>query len=231
MYVIAPDLRGRGLSDKPAHGYGAPFHAADLVTLMDALGVQSADVVGHSLGSFVAMYMAVVHAPYVRKVVLIDAGGQIPADTAQAIGASVARLGTVYPSLEDYLGQMRQLPMITEWTPFWEEIYRYDALVREDGTVVSRVPKAVVDEENAGNLLTRLDVLSSLIRKPTLMLRATVGLLGPDRGFLLPADEAERMRGLIPESRVIEIAGTNHYTIVTAPEFSAAVVKFLAETH
>jgi pimeloyl-ACP methyl ester carboxylesterase len=227
FYVIAPDLRGRGLSDKPAHGYGVPFHAADLASLLDALGIREADVVGHSLGSFIAMLMAVVQTTYVRKLVLVDAGGVVPADTAQAIGASVARLGTVFPSLDAYLSQMRQLPMIPEWTPFWEDYFRYDALEREDGTVVSRVPKAAIDEENLTNYLIRIDVLPSLIRKPTLIMRATVGLLGPDRGLLLPREEAERMLGLIPGSRLVEVAGTNHYTIGTVPEFAMSVREFL----
>src|SRR5215467_3242218 len=40
-YAIAPDLRGRGLSDKPRYGYGIPVHAADLLTLCDALGLET----------------------------------------------------------------------------------------------------------------------------------------------------------------------------------------------
>jgi pimeloyl-ACP methyl ester carboxylesterase len=226
-YVIAPDLRGRGLSDKPAHGYGIAFHAADLAGLLDALGIGDADVVGHSLGAAIAMYMAVVYPARVRTLVLVDAGGKIPEDTAQAIGASVSRLGTVYPSLDAFLGLMRQLPMITEWTPLWEDYFRYDALVREDGTVVSRVPRAAIEEENLALALTRTEALPGLVRKSTLLLRATVGLLGPDRGFILPRDEAERVRDLIPGCQLIELAGTNHYTIVTVPEFASAVVTFL----
>jgi pimeloyl-ACP methyl ester carboxylesterase len=227
-YVIAPDLRGRGLSDKPAHGYGVPFHAADLIGLLDALSLHAANIVGHSLGAFIAMYLAAVHPAYVRKVVLVDAGGKVPDETAQAIGASVARLGTPSPSLDAYLGQMRQLPMIPEWTPFWEDYFRYDALVRADGSVVSRVPKAAIDEENLTNFLTRIDVLPSLVKQPTLIVRATVGLLGPDRGLLLPREEAERMLGLIPGSRLVELPGTNHYTIVSVPEFAVSVREFLA---
>src|SRR6185312_11155918 len=39
-YVIAPDLRGRGWSGKPPHGYGIPYHVNDLLALTDALGLQ-----------------------------------------------------------------------------------------------------------------------------------------------------------------------------------------------
>lgn len=227
FHVIAPDLRGRGLSDKPAQGYGIPFHAVDLVRLLDALNIREADIVGHSLGALVAMYLGAVYPARVRKLVLVDAGGKIPEDTAQAIGASVARLGAIYPSLDAYLGMMRQLPMLTEWTTLWEEYFRYDAQVREDGTVVSRVPRTAIEEETLAMALTRTEMLPELVRKPTLLVRATVGLLGPDRGFILPRAEAERVRDLIAGCQLVEIEGTNHYTVVTVPEFARAVGGFL----
>src|SRR5690242_14894369 len=107
-YVIAPDLRGRGRSSKPAQGYGIAFHAADLVAFCDALKLDTADIVGHSLGAVIGMYMAAVYPQRVGRLVMIDAGGNIPEDTAQGIAASVSRLGTVYPSLDAYLGLMSQ---------------------------------------------------------------------------------------------------------------------------
>jgi pimeloyl-ACP methyl ester carboxylesterase len=226
-YVIAPDLRGRGLSAKPPHGYGAVFHANDLLSLCDALNLPTVNVVGHSLGSFIAMYLAALYPSRIGKIVLVDAGGKVPADTAQAIAASVSRLGTVYPSLDAYLAVMSQLPMF-EWSPFWEQYFRYDAVEHEDGTVTSRVPKAAIDEENAANFALRLDVLPEYIRKPTLILRAALGTLGPDRGIVLPVEEAERMRGLIPGSRVVVVPDTNHYTIILSPVFQQAVTAFLA---
>jgi pimeloyl-ACP methyl ester carboxylesterase len=226
-YVIAPDLRGRGLSGKPPQGYGVAFHAADLLALLDALNIRDADIVGHSLGAVIAMYLGAVHSARVRRLVMVDAGGKIPEDTAQAISASVSRLGSVYPSLDAYLGLMRQLPMITEWTPLWESYFRYDAEIRRDGSVVSRVPKTAIDEESLALALTRSEALPDLIHKPTLLIRATVGLLGPDRGFILPRDEAERVRDIIAGCQLVEIADTNHYTVITVPAFADAVSAFL----
>ena len=56
--VIAPDLRGHGNSDRPESGYRIDDMAGDIVELMDALGIPSAIVVGHSMGSFVAQAIA-----------------------------------------------------------------------------------------------------------------------------------------------------------------------------
>src|SRR5262245_16827340 len=66
-FVIAPDLRGRGLSGKPPQGYGVAIHAADLLALLDALNIRQADIVGHSLGAVIAMYLGAVHPSRVSK--------------------------------------------------------------------------------------------------------------------------------------------------------------------
>jgi pimeloyl-ACP methyl ester carboxylesterase len=227
-FVIAPDLRGRGLSGKPAQGYGVAFHAADLLGLLDSLSVREADVVGHSLGAAIGMYLAAVYPARVRRLVMVDAGGKIPEDTAQAISASVSRLGMTYPSLDAFLALMRQLPMITEWTPLWEEYFRYDVETHADGSVASRVPKAAIEEESLALALTRTEALPDLVHKPTLVVRATVGLLGPDRGFILPREEAERVRDVIAGCQLVEIADTNHYTVVTVPAFADTVGTFLS---
>lgn len=227
LFVIAPDLRGRGLSSKPAHGYSIVIHAADLVALCDAIGRPTVDVVGHSLGAVIGMYMAAVYPAHVRRLVMVDAGGKIPEDTAQAISASVSRLGMVYPSLDAYLGLMRQLPML-QWNEEWEEYFRYDANVQQDGTVVSRVPKTAIEEESLALALARSEALPDLVRAPTLLVRATVGLLGPDRGFILPRDEAERLQSIIPDCRLIEVEGTNHYTVVQAQEFLQETTRYLS---
>ena len=71
-------------------------------------------------------------------------------------------------------------------------------------------------------------MLPEYIRKPTLILRAALGMLGPDRGFILPADEAERMQTLIPNCQLVVVPETNHYTIILSPVFQQAVTTFLA---
>lgn len=227
LYAVAPDLRGRGLSDKPRYGYGIPVHAADLLTLCDALGLESCAVAGHSLGALIGLFLAAFSPQRVSKLVLLDAGGKVPDDTLQAIAVSLSRLGRVYPSLDDYLATMRQNP-VHEWNSFWEAYYRYDADVHPDGTVASRVPRSAIDQENAATFSTRTEALSAFVRAPTLIVRATVGTLAPDRGFILPADEAERLQAAIPGSQLVAIPGANHYTLADSPAATEAVAAFLS---
>jgi len=226
FFVIAPDLRGRGHSSKPDHGYGIPLHADDLLSLCDAFGVPSVHVVGHSLGAQIGLYLAAVHSERVDRLVLLDAGGILPADAAQAIAASLTRLDTMYPSLDAYLNAMEGLP-IHPWQEFWEQYYRYDAHVREDGMVTSRVPRRAIDEEIRAMGTLRLEALSAFVRAPTLIVRATVGMLGPERGLILPPQEAERMVTTIAGSRVVALPGTNHYTILCDRNLGPEILAFL----
>src|SRR5271166_6170131 len=48
--LIAPDLRGFGDSDKPEGPWGPGDHAADMLALLDALGIANIGVVGHDVG-------------------------------------------------------------------------------------------------------------------------------------------------------------------------------------
>ena len=76
--VYALDMRGHGKTDKPATGYQIRDLAADVVAFMDAKGIATATVIGHSLGSFVAQHVAVAAPTRVSHLVLIGAG-TIPA--------------------------------------------------------------------------------------------------------------------------------------------------------
>lgn len=71
--VIVPDLRGMGLSARADGGFEKANEAADVIGVMDALGVNQADVVAHDIGNMVAYAFAARHADRVRKLVLMDA--------------------------------------------------------------------------------------------------------------------------------------------------------------
>ncbi len=227
-YVIAPDLRGRGQSGKPPHGYGVPYHANDMLSLCDALSLPAVNVVGHSLGAMIAIFLAALHPSHVRRIALVDAGGRIPEDALPSIAASLSRIGKTYPSIEAYLEPQRT-SSVYHWNEYWERYYRYDAEEHPDGTVTSRVRSHVLAEELAVNAAIRLDTLTEQIQAPTLIMRATVGTVAADRGFILAPEEAERMHRIIPGSRRVEVPDTNHYTIVTPDVFVHHVLAFLEE--
>jgi pimeloyl-ACP methyl ester carboxylesterase len=71
--VVVPDLRGLGLSAKPAGGFDKKTQAGDVAGVMAALNVRQADVVAHDIGNMVAFQFATQYPERVRRLVLIDA--------------------------------------------------------------------------------------------------------------------------------------------------------------
>jgi pimeloyl-ACP methyl ester carboxylesterase len=71
--VIVPDLRGLGLSAKPAGGFDKKTQAGDVDAVLTALHVKQVDVVAHDIGNMVAFQFAAQHPERVRQLVLIDA--------------------------------------------------------------------------------------------------------------------------------------------------------------
>ena len=71
--VIVPDLRGLGLSSKPAGGFDKKTQGEDVAGVLDRLNVKQADVVTHDIGNMVGFAFAMEHPDRVRRFVLIDA--------------------------------------------------------------------------------------------------------------------------------------------------------------
>lgn len=71
--VVIPDLRGLGLSSKPAGGFDKKTQAGDVAGVLDTLKIKSADLVTHDIGNMVGYAFAAQHPQRVRRFVLIDA--------------------------------------------------------------------------------------------------------------------------------------------------------------
>ena len=71
--VIVPDLRGLGLSSKPAGGFDKKTQAGDVAGVLGALKIERIDLVAHDIGNMVAFAFAAQHPEQVRRLVLIDA--------------------------------------------------------------------------------------------------------------------------------------------------------------
>jgi len=72
--AVAPDLRGYGGSDKPraVRDYKRETLAADVAALVEALGRERADVIGHDWGGYVAWYFAMWHASKLRRLAVLN---------------------------------------------------------------------------------------------------------------------------------------------------------------
>ena len=231
--VMAMDLRGRGLSEKPQSGYAVEHHVKDILSVMDHLDLEKTALMGHSLGAFIAAVFGALHPKRVERMILVDGGGKLSetqlAKAVQGTKPSLDRLGRVFPSLEAYLDHMKKIPFYKTWTPALETYFRYDA-EEVTGGVRSRVHPDHIQEEREN--LRNIDISQyyGKINCPVLILRATEGVTARDE-LLLPPDVVKRMIREIPRARCVDIPGTNHYSIIFDPNEvrDLAVSDFLAK--
>src|SRR5215203_7145676 len=116
--LVGVDLRGRGDSGKPESGYGLEAHAADVVRVLDHLGLESTVLAGHSMGAFVALKTALTYPDRVRSIVLLDGGWprvestpeelteeekQEAAALEEGLARAFRRLDMIFESPEAYL--------------------------------------------------------------------------------------------------------------------------------
>jgi pimeloyl-ACP methyl ester carboxylesterase len=214
--VLAMDLRGRGLSDKPPSGYSIENHCRDIKALLDGLGLDQAVLMGHSLGAVISLSFAAQHPEQVSRMILVDGGGELTAEQRAKVFAgikpSLDRLGQIFPSFEAYLETMKKAPFLHPWSQAMETYFRYE-VEQVEGGLRSRTQLAHIQEE-VSNLMKRdAAPLYPKIQCPVLILRATRGMLAED-DLLLPEEVVERMIREIPDARRVDLAGTNHFTIL-----------------
>jgi len=71
--VVVPDLRGMGLSSRPEGGYDKKTQGQDIAGLIDALKIETADLVTHDIGNMVGYAFAAQNPERVRRFVIMDA--------------------------------------------------------------------------------------------------------------------------------------------------------------
>ena len=221
------DLRGRGLSEiTPPGTYGWERHADDVLEAASRLGAERFSVVGWSMGAYVSMAVARRAPGRLEKVVLIDALGPVDELVVNLIRMSVNRLGTVYPSLAEYMQLVRSTGLIDPWDESWERYFAYE-LKEVDGGVVARTDRAAVEEDFAyGESITDPRPYWAALTMPTLLVRATRPLVpGMPADIISPALLAE-FRAAAPQVEMVEI-DANHYGVAAHPDAVAAVRRFL----
>lgn len=232
--VIAADLRGRGRSNTLPGPYGLERHADDLAAALDALEVDRAFVVGHSMGAFVTVRFAERHPDRVAGIVLIDGGlpvpnpeGIAPEDLpAVLLGPALERLSMTFPDRAAYLDFWRRHPALG---PYWNDAIEAYVEYDLDGTepTLRSSARAEAVAENAVQLDGSDGYAAALadLPDPVDFFRAPRGLL--DAAPLYPeavvAEWAERM----PQLVVHEVPDVNHYTIVMTAEGAGSVVPVI----
>lgn len=187
---IVPDQRGHGGTERPEAGYDVEDFARDVLALMDGLGIESATLVGHSMGSFVARRAAALAPSRVERLVLLS--------TAPLAGnATIAELRTAVAALTDPVDRefVREFQVSTFHRPLPAEFV--DRVVEDSARMPARVWKAAIDG------LVRYVPAERGIRCPTLV-------LGGDRDTVFSKAEQQSMALQIPGAVIKIVADVGH---------------------
>ena len=230
--LIAVDLRGRGLSDKPDTGYTLEDHAADVLGLLDHLKIDEACLGGHSFGGLLTYHIAANHQERVKRCVVLDAPIDVGPATLEQIKPALDRLGRVLPSWGAYLSAMKQAPYYEGWwDPQIETYFLADIQENEDGTVQSRSNPDHIRQAVEGVIGVPWSEYLGRIEVPLLLVRATRPFGPPGYPPLLTADQAQTVLAAVSDARLIEIDG-NHMTFLFGEEIrnaGRAIAAFLTE--
>jgi pimeloyl-ACP methyl ester carboxylesterase len=212
--LVAPDLRGRGASEKPAIGYDMSDHAADILALMDLLGLDKVTIAGHSFGGYLGIYLAAKFPGRVTKLVVIDAAITLNPRVSEMLRPSLDRLGRVLPSVDAYLAELRAAPYIgSAWDARIEAYYRAEILRNEDGTAQSATSAEAIAQALEGVKRENWRELVEAVSHPVLLLNALGAYGPPGAPPLVGGEQALETARAFRECRYAEVPG-NHLTMV-----------------
>lgn len=214
--VIAFDNRGAGRTDKPPVDYRSELFADDAANLLQALGVEKAHVLGHSMGGTIAQQLALRHPEKVARLILfatfseINAYGQLWLETwrlmAQGAGMEALHKISLIQSItpRTYISH----PELVEWAhQRWAENPQpLEAYIRQNWAchhhrTIEDLPK---------------------IKAPTLVLVA-------DRDMQTPVGSNKMIADRIPGAKFKVIPGYGHCVNWEQPqEFNRIALDFLA---
>ena len=223
---LAADLRGRGVTGRVGGPVGIPVHTADLVALMEREGTDRVSFVGHSLGAMIGVYLAAHHPDRVSRLVLVDGGSDVTDEVDALLSPVVERLEQTYPSREAYVDYLKSLPVFEgRWDERLERYFAGD-IRPDDGAWRHHADLETIRDDREKMYGFPLSRLWPRIGCPTLVLLSTVGLSGSDQGFILPPQDAHRMREIIPDCTLVEVEDTNHYDILySAPRTTVDAIR------
>jgi lipase len=140
-HVLAPDLRGHGFSPSEAP-WNLETHVEDLVEVLDSVGWERIDVIGHSLGGNLGVRLLSAYPERVNRLLLLDPAFDLPsADMTK--NAQAILTDTSYESLQD-LVKARRAGRIDAAIPHCDDDSLLASVCGDDGRWRMRFDRAAV---------------------------------------------------------------------------------------
>jgi pimeloyl-ACP methyl ester carboxylesterase len=218
--TIVYDHRGVGASTRVSKSFSITQLADDAAALMDALALDSAHVVGISMGGMVAQELALRHPERLRSLVLgcTYAGGESGALTSEAVMRKLA---------EAMASGDRERAIRAAWEVNVSPNFAADAQNYARFLEIGRsnaVPVAVILEQMRAIVEHDTSERLGEIVAPTLVAHGT-------EDEMLPVSNAYAIAARIPDARLEIFEGVGHLFFWEEPERSAQLVLEHAAAH
>ena len=213
--VVTFDHRGIGQSDESRIGYTVERMTADVVRLLDALGVARCHLVGHSTGGAIAQVLAIEHPKRLASLVL--------AATWTKADAYFRRLYALRKEILQRLGPSIYLQSATLlWYPSWWITHNNERLRQIEA-------QALADFAPSEIVASRIDAMLAFNRTADLArIKAPTLVVGAEDDVVTPAYFSEELARLIPGAEIKLFPRGGHFlNQVRAREFNNAVLPFL----
>jgi pimeloyl-ACP methyl ester carboxylesterase len=196
--TIVIDNRGCGRSEVPKDAYSVADLADDAAQLLDELKIRRADVIGHSMGGFIAQEMALRHTEQVSKLVL-----------ASTSLVSSQRNNDLFDSLALWMGNEDYASWVRRWVPWLFSPQR----IERAGFVEEFVSSAVAyphrqTPEGFRHQVRALKAFDARGRARDIMHKTIV--IEGEMDLLIGAEEARGLAEAIPGSDFSLLPGLGH---------------------
>lgn len=214
--LVLVDHRGAGKSDRPPDGYSIPRIMADVIGIMDQLGIARAAILGHSTGGMVAQTLAVTYPERVKCLVLSGTWSRRDLRFRRMFEARLALLREAGPVA------YHKLTQALGYDADWMEQNRA-TLDAELAEASQRLAPIDVQAQRIAMLLEH-DVLDSLprISAPTLV-------IGACDDALIPFAASQELARLIPGAQLEQLAGGHFFPKAYPEPYAALANRFLQE--
>ena len=227
--IIVPDQRGRGRSeydDNPAL-YNPLIYAQDMFALLQAVGCESAVMVGTSMGGLIAMLMAAQKPDCLNALILNDVGPEVNPEGIARLQGYVGQPVTI-ESWDDAAAYCRKIGAIAfpefddaQWMEFARRTFDEDTGGKPVAAYDPAISQGVKGATPSAAPPDLWPVWQMLNGKPVLLIR------GADSD-ILSAETANRMRATHGDLyQAVEIAGRGHAPMLDEDDAVAAIAQFL----
>jgi len=218
---IVFDNRGVGRSSKPDYPYTMEMFAGDTIGLMKALDIDTAHILGISMGGFIAQQIAISYPERVRSLILVSTHFGGP----NAIIASDRTMAMMFASPTETLSKEQATKM--RYSVAFNPNYLNEnmSLLEQIQEWVEQYPQPLYARGNQAAASMVFDVEEEVkkISAPTLILQG-------DSDLIVPPENAELLAERIPESKLVYIKGGPHLSFIECYDlFNSEVLSFLDE--